>query len=167
MDKTQNHIPLTMHSPEQTQALAGCLLKVLPPASVLALDGELGSGKTCFVRALFEAFFPQSRKNPVSSPTFTYVNEYMHEGEKITHMDMYRVENPDEILNFDPEEYFASSRITVIEWATRIRGILPANTVQIDFEVTGEFERKLKVSCPNADLLKTIGKALENADFKS
>src|ERR1035437_1534068 len=88
-------------SPEETQALASALAAELKSGAVLALHGELGSGKTCFVQGLARAL---GVRQPVTSPTFTIVNEYRGRC-PLVHMDLYRIGDPDELLSIDFENY--------------------------------------------------------------
>jgi len=98
--------------------------------AVLALHGELGSGKTCFVQGLARAL---GVRQPVTSPTFTIVNEYRGRC-PLVHMDLYRINDPEELLGIDFENFLDTGGITVIEWAERSGDWLPGNAVHIYFE---------------------------------
>ena len=122
-------------SPEETQALAAALVAELPVGGgkggvVLALHGELGSGKTCFVQGLARSLDVQQA---VTSPTFTMVNEY-HGRCPLIHMDLYRISDPDELLSLDFENYLDLEGIIAIEWAERSGNWLPDNALHIYFE---------------------------------
>jgi tRNA threonylcarbamoyladenosine biosynthesis protein TsaE len=120
---------IVSHSPADTHRLAAEILATLPGQAVLALHGDLGSGKTCFVQGLAEAM---GITEPVTSPTFTLVNEY--KGERLlTHVDLYRLTNPDEALAMGFEELVESEGITAIEWAERAEELLPAGTLHLRF----------------------------------
>ncbi|MCX6993640.1 MAG: tRNA (adenosine(37)-N6)-threonylcarbamoyltransferase complex ATPase subunit type 1 TsaE [Kiritimatiellaeota bacterium] len=152
-------------SPEETQALAAALVAELSasvPAialatagggslaelgqaasggkigAVLALHGELGSGKTCFVQGLARAL---GVRQPVTSPTFTIVNEYRGRC-PLVHMDLYRISDPDELLSIDFENYLDTEGITVIEWAERAGSWLPENTMHIYFETGPDLDKR-------------------------
>lgn len=117
----------TTSNPDQTRALAGELRAALAPGAVVALYGGLGAGKTCFVQGLAEAF---GVREPVTSPTFTLVNEY--DGEiRFFHVDLYRVTSPEEAIDFGLEETMNGPGITAIEWAERAESILPARAVRV------------------------------------
>jgi tRNA threonylcarbamoyladenosine biosynthesis protein TsaE len=128
------------NSPEETQALASALAVELSTrggsasggklGAVLALHGELGSGKTCFVQGLARAL---GVRQPVTSPTFTIVNEYRGRC-PLVHMDLYRISDPEELRSIDFEHYLDTAGITVIEWAERSGNWLPGNTMHIYFE---------------------------------
>jgi tRNA threonylcarbamoyladenosine biosynthesis protein TsaE len=117
------------HSPSDTHGLAAEILATLPGSAVLALYGDLGSGKTCFVQGLAEAM---GITEPVTSPTFTLVNEYRGQT-PLTHVDLYRLSHPDEALAMGFEELVESDGVTAIEWAERAEELLPADTLRLRF----------------------------------
>ena len=108
------------------------------PGAVLALHGELGSGKTCFVQGLARAL---GIRQPVTSPTFTMVNEYSSRC-PLVHMDLYRIHDPQELLSIDFENYLDTKGIIVIEWAERAGDWLPGNTMHIYFETGTELNKR-------------------------
>ena len=117
-------------SPADTHRLAGRLLKQLPARAVLALHGDLGSGKTCFVQGLAAAV---GIDRPVTSPTFTLVHEYR--GERLlVHVDLYRIRGSDDALDLGLEEYFDAEGVVAIEWAERVVDLLPPHTIHLSFE---------------------------------
>ncbi len=128
-------------SPEETKELAAELAAKLKPGDVLALDGELGSGKTCFVQGLAKGLgIPNNRY--VRSPSFTLINEY--EGKiPLYHFDFYRLNNAAEVADLGIDEYFEGQGITVVEWAEKFPGTLPERAVCITFEIISEDERKI------------------------
>lgn len=135
----------TTRSPAATYRLAANLLTRCPPRTVLALHGDLGSGKTCFVQGLALALGVQ---RPVTSPTFTLVHEY--EGRrKLVHVDLYRVRSDIEALQLGMEDYFDHEGITAIEWAERMASALPAHTIHLEFEtLPGRSARRILVHWP-------------------
>lgn len=133
-------------SPEETQALASDLAAELKPGVVLALHGDLGSGKTCFVQGLARAL---GVRQPVTSPTFTIVNEYCGRC-PLVHMDLYRISDPDELLSIDFESYLDNEGITVIEWAERSGNWLPGNTIHIYFETGTDLGNRTITLSPGA-----------------
>ncbi len=118
------------HSPEETQTLAAELVTTLAPGAVLALHGELGAGKTCFVQGLAQGLKVQQ---PVSSPTYTLVNEYRGHL-ALFHIDLYRLQTADQALDLGLDEYLEGDGITVIEWPERAASVLPENTLHIYLE---------------------------------
>jgi tRNA threonylcarbamoyladenosine biosynthesis protein TsaE len=126
-----------------TARLGAALAAVLPPGSVIALDGTLGAGKTRLVQALAQAAGVDRRA--VVSPTFVLIQEYQGP-QPIYHFDAYRLHDEDEFLELGPEEYFASSGWTVIEWAERVANSLPREHLQIRIYVTGETSRRFEIT---------------------
>ena len=116
--------------PEQTWAAAATLMESLEPGTVIALHGELGSGKTCFIQGLAAAM---GIRDPITSPTYTLIGEY--EGRmKLNHIDLYRLANSVEALGIGLEEYLESDGITAIEWAERAEEILPESMLHVSIE---------------------------------
>ncbi len=119
-------------SPSETHALAAALLRDLPGRRIFALQGDLGSGKTCFVRGLAEAL---GVTQAVTSPTYTLVNEYEVGGTRLAHMDLYRIARVVEALEFGLEDYLDEPGVILaIEWAERCEGLLPREAVYLRFE---------------------------------
>ena len=118
-------------SPAETRRLAADLLPRLAPGAVLALHGDLGTGKTCFAQGLAAAL---GVTQPVNSPTFTLIREYAGT-QPIYHVDLYRLRGAEDALGLGLEEYFNGRGITVIEWAERAAGLLPPGAWHITFRV--------------------------------
>lgn len=115
------------NSPEETWALAARLADEVKPGTVMALHGDLGAGKTCFVQGLAAAL---GIDEPITSPTYTLIGEY--EGRlPLHHIDLYRLSGPEEALGLGIEEYFDINGVTAIEWAERAEGILPPDLLHI------------------------------------
>ena len=108
------------HSPAETEALGEKFGRAAERGLVVALSGELGAGKTQFVRGLARGLGVTGR---VHSPTFTLVNEYGGGRLKLFHLDLYRLETPQQILNAGIEEYLSPDGVAVVEWAERIGGL--------------------------------------------
>ena len=129
------------NSPEETRALAARLGQCLAPGDVVALKGELGSGKTEFVHGLAQGLGVPPAV-PVASPSFTLAHEYPGRLTLI-HLDLYRLEDlPAELLP-DLEEYLAGPEAVAVEWAERLAPLLPADYLEIRLEITGESQRTL------------------------
>ncbi len=138
--ENKNSLEYIARSAEETQKIAYELAKKkLSKNSVLALHGELGSGKTCFVQGLAEAL---GVTRPITSPTFIIINRY--DGiMPLFHADLYRIVSVDEIRYTALEECFEAGGITAIEWAERAENILPENTIHIYFEFLSEANERL------------------------
>ena len=121
------------HSPEETWELAAELAGELGPGTVIALHGDLGAGKTCFVQGYAAAL---GIDEPITSPTYTLIGEY--EGRlPLHHIDLYRLSGPTEALGLGLEEYFDVNGITAIEWAERAEGLLPPDLLHIQIKADG------------------------------
>jgi tRNA threonylcarbamoyladenosine biosynthesis protein TsaE len=128
------------HSPEETRALAARLGPSLVPGDVVALNGELGSGKTEFVHGLAEGL--EVPPQMVASPSFILAHEYPGRL-TLVHLDLYRLEDlPPELLP-DLEEYLAGDQVVVVEWARRLAPLLPGDYLEVDLEIVGENDRQL------------------------
>ena len=124
--------------PEETRAAAARLVARLPARSMLALHGDLGSGKTCFVQGLAQSL---DVARPVTSPTFAMIHEYRG-ARPLVHIDLYRVRSPDEVLMLGFEEYLERDGIVAVEWAERAGDLLPASALHIAFEVAEGTDRR-------------------------
>lgn len=124
---------------EDTRQLALKLSEKLQPGDVVALTGDLGTGKTAFVRYLAEGL---GITRTISSPTFTIVKEYRDGRIPLFHFDVYRVFDPDELFEIGFEEYLYGDGICVIEWADLIEDMIPEDAIRIFIEYgDGEEER--------------------------
>lgn len=129
---------LVVHDESETLALAELLTHYLKAGDVLALEGDIGAGKTFFTKGIAKGL---GIKRNVNSPTFTIIKEYAGKL-PLYHMDVYRLEGSEEDLGFD--EYFYGEGITVVEWAGFIEDQLPDERLTIEFTVSGPSSRKLR-----------------------
>lgn len=129
---------LVVHDESETLALAERLTHYLKAGDVLALEGDIGAGKTFFTKGIAKGL---GIKRNVNSPTFTIIKEYAGKL-PLYHMDVYRLEGSEEDLGFD--EYFYGEGITVVEWAGFIEDQLPDERLTIEFTVSGPSSRKLR-----------------------
>jgi hydrolase, P-loop family len=110
---------------------------------VFAFYGQMGAGKTTFIAAVCKAL---GIEEPVNSPTFAIVNEYVADnGETVYHFDCYRLNTLRDALNIGIEEYFASGNICFIEWAENIEELLPVDTVRVNIVVEDDGSREVSV----------------------
>lgn len=108
------------------------------PNMVICLVGELGSGKTLFVKGFAQAL---GLEENITSPTFSIVKEYLNGEMPLYHMDVYRIEEA--ASNMGLEEYFQKEGVSIIEWADMISDILPEERLEIEFKVVNENTRVL------------------------
>jgi tRNA threonylcarbamoyladenosine biosynthesis protein TsaE len=130
--------------PEETFALGVAIGRLLAPGDFLALEGELGAGKTQFVRGLAKGA-GLSPDETVSSPTFTLVNEYRCRI-PIHHLDLYRLTSARDVIELGFDEYLSSGGATVVEWPDRLDDELPVERLSIRFEILDGDERQLLFS---------------------
>jgi len=130
------------YSPADTEGLGEQFGRAAQTGLVIALSGDLGAGKTQFVRGLARGLKISSR---VHSPTFTLVNEYSGGRLKLFHLDLYRLETAEQIFSAGIEEYLSPDGVSVMEWAERIANCqLPiANFKNVKIEIVSETERKI------------------------
>lgn len=138
---------LITHSPEETAEVAADFARRLSPGTVVALTGDLGAGKTAFVKAAARALGVEEE---ITSPTYTIIAEYPGIA-PLVHMDLYRLQDPEEFELLGVEEYLEGEVITMIEWAERAGGVLPPERtvwVRISFE-PGD-RRTIEISFPDS-----------------
>ena len=109
------------HSPEETEAVGRKLAAQLRPGDVLAYYGDLGAGKTAFTRGLAAGL---GVTEPVTSPTYTIVNEYLSGHLPLFHFDMYRLGSADELFEIGWEDYLARGGICAVEWSENVEEAL-------------------------------------------
>ena len=127
------------HSPEETAHLAGTIGKIIREGTVICLDGELGVGKTLFVRALARTLGVES---DVTSPTFNLMNIY-EAACPIVHFDLYRITSEEELEDIGFYEYAeATEGIVLIEWAEKFPDAMPADHLSVRIEALNDEERQ-------------------------
>ena len=136
---------LISHSPAATEALGERLGGAAQRGAVIALSGDLGAGKTQFVKGLSRGLGSPAR---VHSPTFTLVNEYGGGRLRLFHLDLYRLETPAQILSAGIEEFLSPDGVAVIEWAERLEDGRwkmedGKKFVRVSIEILSESERKI------------------------
>ncbi len=124
---------------EETESLGTHLAALLPPGAVVALHGDLATGKTCLTRGMARHF---AGNTPVHSPTFTLVNEYGKD-RILYHLDLYRLGSAEELLTLGYEDIIETDGICVIEWADRAVNFLPDRRIDVFLEHGGGDTRRL------------------------
>lgn len=135
----------TTHSPEETEQVAALFGVKLPEGALLCLKGELGAGKTTFIRGLSRGVLGESYRG-VSSPTFVYLHSYEGNGKVLHHFDLYRLKSAQEFIDLGFEEFIGSKGVVCIEWSERIEELLtgwPLWVVQITHE--GQDCRRIQI----------------------
>ena len=127
------------HSESETRAIAAALALRLQPGAVLLLSGDLGAGKTAFVRGLAEGLGLDPEE--VTSPTFTLVHEYRGGALPLIHVDLYRLDRA-ELDEIGLDQDLAATGVTAVEWAERLARSLP-NTIAVRIADRGGDRREI------------------------
>ena len=155
------------HSEVDTQNLGQRFAEALVPGLVVALNGQLGSGKTNLVRAVCQAL--GADENQVNSPTFVLMQTYGDGRIPVMHFDTYRLADVDEFLAIGGDEYLTDAEfVCFVEWAERISEVLPADHLTINIEQLAESSRSFTfiASVPVSEALVTLlGKPDVDAEF--
>lgn len=114
---------------QETEALGQELVRQMAPGSVVAFTGDLGAGKTAFVRGMARGLGVTQR---VTSPTFTIVNEYEGGTLPLFHFDMYRLGSADELFDIGWEDFLRRGGICAVEWSENIQDALESDTIYVD-----------------------------------
>ncbi|QKG52346.1 tRNA (adenosine(37)-N6)-threonylcarbamoyltransferase complex ATPase subunit type 1 TsaE [Hymenobacter sp. BRD67] len=134
-------IPALAAVPTAARQLAAAL--AASGQTIVAFAGEMGAGKTTLIRALCAEL---GVHDDVSSPTFALVNEYRDgRGQPIYHFDFYRVDSEEEAARLGAAEYFDSGYLCLIEWPSRVTGLLPSQRLLVELSVTGPESRQLSI----------------------
>ena len=137
---TNRQVEIISHTPQETERIGSLLGEMLTRGDIIALAGELGTGKTTFVRGMAQGMGIEGKE--VASPSFTLVNEY--EGPlPLFHLDLYRLEDEQELLGIDYDEYIRGDGVTVIEWADRIPQAVPRESLWIRLRYLGAELREI------------------------
>jgi len=155
-----NTLDIISHSSAQTQRLGVRLGELLQGGELILLDGSLGTGKTTFTQGLAQGL---GIIETVNSPTFTLLKEYSGQprpeiqigapkriGPALYHFDLYRLDNPEEILDLGFEDYFYGTGVCVVEWADKADNLWPSEHIHIRMKLMSETKRGLLLSATGA-----------------
>jgi tRNA threonylcarbamoyladenosine biosynthesis protein TsaE len=134
-------------SPEETEALGRRLGAILSPPALLLLNGDLGAGKTCFVRGLARGL-DVAADEPVTSPTYALMHHYQGRHD-LYHFDLYRLTGWGDLHEIGFDEYVESDKIVVVEWAERAAGA-GLEGLEISFSLRDENSRSIEVRATSA-----------------
>ena len=132
---------LVSRSAAETEAAGERLGRTLGPGDVVALVGELGAGKTCFIQGLVRGLDVTTR---ATSPTFVLINEYRGRV-PVHHVDAYRTGSLAELQDLGLPELFAGDGVTLVEWADKLLPLLPAGTLEVRIEGLGDEPRRITI----------------------
>lgn len=129
--------------PEETMTVGESIAKTLKPGGFIGLSGELGAGKTVFAKGVAKGLGVKGYRY-VNSPSFVIIKEYKGKF-PLYHFDVYRLESTDDLDTVGYEEYFYGKGVTVVEWADKIKGILPDNRIDVKISHAGKNKRKIRI----------------------
>lgn len=142
--------------------MATRLCRWLKEGDILSLTGELGAGKTCFVKGLATGL---GIEKTITSPTFNLIREYKGKL-PLYHFDVYRIKKVDELFDLGYEEYFFGDGVTVVEWGDKIAGLFPESHLRIEFtRMDDPDKRRLKVYPGSEKWIETVEKWGKDVDF--
>ena len=131
-------------SPEETLDIGYKFGKTLKRGTIVALTGELGTGKTLFTKGIAKALGVKEYQY-VNSPSFVIVKEYSSKKMPLYHFDLYRLKSSHDLDTVGYEEYFYSKGISVVEWADRAKDLLPDKYISVKFKYSGKNKRRIQV----------------------
>ncbi|HNZ61555.1 MAG TPA: tRNA (adenosine(37)-N6)-threonylcarbamoyltransferase complex ATPase subunit type 1 TsaE [Paludibacteraceae bacterium] len=132
------------------QLTAQQFIKLFDRYSVFAFYGNMGAGKTTFIKAICEIL---GVKESVNSPTFSIINEYeAADGRILYHFDCYRINKLQEAMDLGAEDYFYSGKICFIEWPEKIEELLPDSTVKVNIQEVEDGKREIVISLPKISI---------------
>lgn len=132
------------NNPKETMSAGERLAKKLERGDVVALFGDLGSGKTTFTKGIGKGLGIKDARH-INSPTFVLIKEYLGKI-PLYHIDLYRLDDIKDIEDIAIEEYIYGNGVTVIEWAEKIKGLLPKKCIYAKLKVKGENKREIQIS---------------------
>ena len=130
------------NSPTETETVGAALAQRLTPGAVIAYRGDLGAGKTAFTRGLARGLGIQ---DPVTSPTYTIVNEYLGGRIPLFHFDMYRLHSADDLFDIGWDDYLERGGVCAVEWSENVEDALE-DPITVTIEKLGEQSRKITVT---------------------
>ena len=135
------------NSPEETEKIGERLAQKLTPGTVLAYRGDLGAGKTAFTRGLARGL---GYREPVTSPTYTIVNEYLGGRLPLFHFDMYRLQSDDDLWDIGWEDYLERGGVCAVEWSENVADAMEG-AIRVDIAKLSDDTREITIEGGNAN----------------
>ena len=135
------------HSPEETEKLGAALAQRLKPGTIIAYTGDLGAGKTAFTRGLAKGL---GYTQPVTSPTYTIVNEYLGGRLPLFHFDMYRLASSDDLWDIGWEDYLERGGVCAVEWSENVADAMES-AIRVDIAKLSDDTREITIEGGNAN----------------
>ena len=130
------------HSPEETEKLGAALAQRLQPGTIIAYTGDLGAGKTAFTRGLAKGL---GYTQPVTSPTYTIVNEYLGGRLPLFHFDMYRLASSDDLWDIGWEDYLERGGVCAVEWSENVADAMEG-AIRVDIAKLSDNTREITIA---------------------
>ncbi|MHB1294270.1 MAG: tRNA (adenosine(37)-N6)-threonylcarbamoyltransferase complex ATPase subunit type 1 TsaE [Anaerolineae bacterium] len=158
---TAQSFEIVTHSPEHTYRVGEALGRLLRSGDVVCLQGDLGSGKTCLTQGIGGGLCVAGT---ISSPTFVFIAEHQpcRNGPYLYHVDLYRIDDPAEVLSLGLEDYMYSNGVTVIEWAERALDFIPLERLWVTLSYIDDTRRSLRFEAQGPRYARLVA-ALEAA----
>jgi len=156
------NIQITTHSVAETQSVGQIIGATLKQNFIIALNGDLGSGKTAFVQGVAKGL-DVSEKNYITSPTFTLINEYPGR-HRLIHVDLYRIEYIAELEEIGLDEVLYQDAVIAIEWADKLPDGTLLNHLAFQFKIISDESRQIDIFAyghPESNLLKAVEKRVK------
>jgi tRNA threonylcarbamoyladenosine biosynthesis protein TsaE len=162
MNKETSQVSVVSSNPEETFFIGKIIGEHLTKGDVLALMGELGTGKTCFTHGVARGMGVPERFR-ITSPSFTLINEY--EGRmNLYHFDLYRLQGSQDMEDLGYEEYLFGEGVSVIEWADKIKDVISEEALRISFKYLDENRREIVISGQKKRIVQILN-ALKSGGF--
>lgn len=161
----QDSMQIVSHSPEDTQSIGRILGELAAPGDVYLLVGDLGAGKTCLTQGILWGL---GTDEFARSPTFVLVSQYQGRM-TMYHMDLYRLDSFDEILDLGLDEFLFGDGISVVEWAEKALGAFPENHMLIQIQYIDEDTRRLTLNAFGqrySEILSEVSNARTGSEAK-
>jgi len=142
LSRVMVRVDLISDSPQETEGFGASLGQLLRGGELICLEGELGSGKTTFIQGLGRGL---GVDRPITSPTFTLVNEYRGKNLTFYHVDLYRVGSGQEIIASGLDDFFFGDGVCAIEWAEKAKGLVPPERLWITLKHEGQSRRLISM----------------------
>lgn len=142
VSRDECRLSLKSSSSAQTAEIGAAIGKQVRPNDTILLFGDLGAGKTTFVRGMADALGAQE---PVTSPTFTLTHEYHTDDLLVVHVDTYRLGGPDDVEAMGFLDYLGRGAVVIVEWAERLGDLAPPNALRVHIEDVGGENRTIRI----------------------